>query len=468
MVEVPGEDLPTMTVELALIPWPAHVTRTGDEHAPAGPPSVAVDPALGPEAYRLETSMSGIRIVGGDDAGVFYAKQTLKQLAPAEGGPVPGVVIEDRPAFGWRGSLLDVARHFMPKEFVLRYIDLLALHKLNVLHLHLTNDQGWRIEIQRYPKLTEVGAWRAETMNDGVPHGGFYTQDDIREIVDYAARRFIRVMPEIEVPGHTRAAIASYPELGNSGWPIGVKTSWGIETRVLNVEEATVEFFEHVFEEVFELFPSVFVHVGGDECPRDEWRASARAQQLRRERGLANEDELQSWFIRSLDTFFAENGRRLVGWDEILEGGLAPGATVMSWRGEEGGLAAAEAGHDVVMTPRWFTYFDYRQSDDLAEPPAQPYLLPLEKVYSYQPIPSGLSAAAARHVLGAQFALWTEHIATPRQAEYMAFPRACAFAEVVWSEKRQPYGAFLARLREHLPRLSALGVGYRPLDQSPG
>jgi hexosaminidase len=187
-----------------------------------------------------------------------------------------------------------------------------------------------------------------------------------------------------------------------------------------------------------------------------------------RERGLANEDELQSWFIRSLDTFFAENGRRLVGWDEILEGGLAPGATVMSWRGEEGGLAAAEAGHDVVMTPRWFTYFDYRQSDDLAEPPAQPYLLPLEKVYSYQPIPSGLSAAAARHVLGAQFALWTEHIATPRQAEYMAFPRACAFAEVVWSEKRQPYGAFLARLREHLPRLSALGVGYRPLDQSPG
>jgi hexosaminidase len=455
-----------MTVELALIPWPSYVATTGDEYLLDERPSIAVDPALGPEAYRLETGRSGTRIVGGDDAGVFYATQTLKQLAPAEGGRVPGVEIEDRPAFGWRGSLLDVARHFMPKEFVLRYIDLLALHKLNVLHLHLTDDQGWRIEIERYPKLTEVGAWRAETMNDGVPHGGFYTQDDMREIVDYAARRFVRVLPEIEVPGHTRAAIAAYPELGNDGGPVEVGTTWGVETRVLNVDEATAEFFEHVFEEVFELFPGEFVHVGGDECPRDEWRSSTRAQQLMRERGLANEDELQSWFIRRLDTFFAERARRLVGWDEILEGGLAPGATVMSWRGEEGGVAAAEAGHDVVMTPRWFTYFDYAQSDDPAEPPAQPHVLPLEQVYAYDPVPSGLSAAARRHILGSQFALWTEHIATPAKAEYMAFPRACAFAEVVWSENRQPYEQFLARLRTHLRRLSALGVAYRPLDES--
>lgn len=515
-----------MADELALIPWPSHVARTGDGHVlhertrivavaeaesaaellredlaratgfvlPSGGPvssgaiELDVDPALAPEMYRLEVSRSRIRIVGGDGAGVFYGTQTLRQLMPAEffGAAdrgrrwvVPGVEIEDHPAFGWRGSLLDVARHFMPKEFVLRYIELLALHKLNVLHLHLTDDQGWRIEIRRYPKLTEVGAWRAQTLigrpnpqepelnvYDGVPHGGFYAQDELREIVDYAARRFVRVLPEIEIPGHSRAAIASYPELGNDRRRVEVGSAWGIETRVLNVEAATVDFFKHVFEEVFELFPSEFVHVGGDECPKDEWRAGARAQQLMRERSLMNAEELQSWFIRQLDTFFAEHGRRLVGWDEILEGGLAPGATVMSWRGDEGGIEAAAAGHDVVMTPRWFTYFDYRQSDDDAEPLAPPHVLPLEKVYAYVPVPAGLSPAVARRVLGSQFAVWTEYIRTPRHVEYMAFPRACAFAEVVWSAKRQPYQEFLARLRAHLRRLSALGVAYRPLDGS--
>jgi hexosaminidase len=513
-----------VTAEPALIPWPSQLTTTGDEHVlhertrivaapevepvaellredlaratgfalpPGGPVSssaieLGVVPARGPEAYRLEVGGSRIRVVGGDAAGVFYGTQTLKQLMPIEifgaldrgrRWVVPGVEIEDRPALGWRGSLLDVARHFMPKEFVLRFVDLLALHKLNVLHLHLTDDQGWRIEIRRYPRLTEVGAWRAQTLvgrpnrdqpelnvYDGVPHGGFYTQDDVREIVDYAARRFVRVMPEIELPGHSRAAIASYPELGDDGRPVEVGSAWGIETGVLNVEAATVDFFEHVFEEVFELFPSEFVHVGGDECPKDEWRASARAQQLMRERGLMNSEELQSWFIRQFDAFFAEHDRRLVGWDEILEGGLAPGAIVMSWRGEEGGVEAAEAGHDVVMTPRWFTYLDYRQSDDDHEPLAQPHVLPLERAYAYLPVPAGLSAAAARRVLGSQFAVWTEYISTPRHVEYMAFPRACAFAEVAWSAQRQPYEAFLARLRTHLRRLSALGVAYRPLE----
>jgi hexosaminidase len=365
----------------------------------------------------------------------------------------------------------------MPKEFVLRYVDLLALHKLNVLHLHLTDDQGWRVEIKRYPKLTAVGAHRGQTVvgmpnferpelnvYDGVPHGGFYTQEDVREIVEYAARRFVRVMPEIEVPGHSRAAIASYPELGNDRQLVEVGSAWGIEARVLNVEAATVDFFEHVFEEIFELFPSAFVHVGGDECPTDEWHASARAQQLMRERGLANAKELQSWFIRQLDAFFVARGRRLVGWDEILEGGLAPGATVMSWRGERGGIEAAQAGHDVVMTPAEFTYFDYRQADNEAEPPTWPHVLPLEKAYEYAPVPKGLWGANAQHVLGSQFAVWTEFIATPARVEYMAFPRACAFAEVVWSAKRQPYEAFLARLRVHMRRLSALGVAYRPLD----
>jgi hexosaminidase len=484
-----------MVAELALIPWPSWLARTGESQVlnegtrvvaaaevesiagllradlarafvgpgDSGAIELGIDARLAPEAYRLVVDGSRIRIVGGDAAGVFYGTQTLKQLLPVEGEPrVPGVEIEDRPMLGWRGSLLDVARHFMPKEFVLRYVDLLALHKLNVLHLHLTDDQGWRLEIERYPKLTEVGAWRTQTVDDGVPYGGFYTQDDVREIVAYAARRFVRVLPEIELPGHTRAAIASYPELGSHGLPVGVGTGWGIETRVLNVEEATAVFFEHVFEEVFELFPGEFVHVGGDECPRDEWRSSPRAQQLMRARGLANEDGLQSWFISRFDAFFAERGRRLVGWDEILKGGLAPGATVMSWRGEEGGVAAAEAGHDVVMTPRWFTYYDYRQSDD--EPPGRPYLLPLRRAYEYVPVPPRLSAAAVRRVLGAQFAIWTEYMPTPQQVEYMAFPRACAFAEVVWSAQRQPYEGFLARLRKHLDRLSALGVAYRPLD----
>jgi hexosaminidase len=509
----------------ALIPWPAELAQTGATYELTAQTSIAtgagteaiasllhdelsvttglslpvaaadatdsiklaIDSALPHEGYRLAVAGDGVTIVGGDAAGVFYGTRTLRQLMPPQnygGSPegvrwlVAGVAITDQPAFGWRGSMLDVGRNFQPKEFVLRYIDLLALHKFNVLHFHISEDQGWRIEIRRYPKLTEVGAWRSGTLigrpnrtdpsqdrYDDVRHGGFYTQEEIREIVSYAAARFVTVVPEIDLPGHSQAAIAAYPELGNTGKQIEVGRTWGIIEDVLNVEESTVQFFKNVFDEIFELFPSTFIHVGGDECPKVQWKASPRAQELMKERGLSNEDELQSWFIGQLDKYFAEKGRRLIGWDEILEGGLAENAAVMSWRGIEGGIEAAKAGHDVVMAPTTHVYFDYYQSEDQDnEPLAIGGYLPLSKVYEFQPVPPELADVSER-VLGSQFQLWSEYLPTAAQVEYMAFPRGCAVAEVVWSKERQSYDDFLARLRLHLERLDALEVGYRPLDR---
>jgi hexosaminidase len=388
---------------------------------------------------------------------------------------IRSVEIEDYPRFGWRGAMLDVARHFMPKEFVLKFIDLIALHKLNVLHLHLTDDQGWRLEIKRYPRLTEVGAWRKETLvgkyqrdaaaetYDGKPHGGFYTQADVREIVAYANARGVHIVPEIEMPGHGQAAIAAYPELGNTGQQLPVRTRWGICENVFNVEESTIQFLQNVLAEVLDLFPSPFIHIGGDEAPKTQWKASPAAQTRMRELGLQNEDELQSYFVRRMDAFLNSRGRRLVGWDEILEGGLAPNATVMSWRGEDGGIVAAKAGHDVVMAPNRHTYLDYYQSEDrTTEPLAIGGYIPLAKVYDYEPIPAALSAEEAQHVLGAQGQLWTEYMPTPKQVEYMAFPRLCALAEVLWTPAAaKEYAGFMARLPTHLQRLRILDVNFR-------
>ncbi|MUL42508.1 beta-N-acetylhexosaminidase [Streptomonospora sp. PA3] len=445
---------------------------------------LSVDPAagLGAEGYRLIVDAEGALIVGHDPAGVFYGAQTLRQLLPPTAyrrapaaGPgqwrLPSVRITDRPRFGWRGCMLDVARHFMPKHDVLRFIDLLALHKLNVLHLHLSDDQGWRVEIERYPRLTEVGAWREESQVgaglppafDGRPHGGYYTRDDIREIVAYAAQRHITVVPEIDIPGHSQAAIAAYPELGE-GEPVGVGRQWGIIDNVLNVTDATLEFYRNVFDEILELFPSRYVCVGGDECPKKQWRVSDTAQRRIREEGLADEDELQSWFVRHFDAYLTERGRRLLGWDEILEGGLAPGATVMSWRGTEGGVAAARAGHDVVMCPTDTSYLDYRQSDGADEPIPVGTVLTTADVYAAEPVPAELSEQEARHVLGAQVNVWTEHMDSPRAVDYMVFPRLSAFAEAVWSAGPRDYAEFLPRLEGHLLRLEALGVEYRPLS----
>lgn len=444
-------------------------------------------PALGAEGYHLTVTPSQVTARAAQPAGLFYAAQSLRQLLPPEvfgAAPVEGIAwtmpcveIEDVPRFGWRGSMLDVCRHFMPKEFVLRYIDLLALHKLNVFHWHLTDDQGWRIEIKKYPRLTEVGAWRKETLVgrlqhdvaelvfDGVPHGGFYTQDDIREVVAYAQARHVTVVPEIEMPGHAQAAIAAYPELGNLSEPVEVRTYWGISDNVFNVEESTIAFLQDVLDEVLELFPSEFVHIGGDEAPKKQWRESPAAQARMQALGLRDEEELQSYFIRRMDAYLTSRGRRLLGWDEILEGGLAENATVMSWRGVRGGVAAVSAGHDVVMAPNNYTYFDYYQSADRdAEPLAIGGYIPLEGAYAFEPVCEGIDAEHAHHVLGGQGQLWTEYIPTPEHAEYMAFPRLCALAEAVWTPaERRDYADFLARLAVHLRRLDGLNVHYHPL-----
>jgi hexosaminidase len=473
---------------------------TGFAFAPAGADeqagiSLTVDSThLGPEAYQLTVTSDGIEIVGGGPAGVFYGVQSLRQLLPTEAfsrttvartWEVPAVTVTDAPRFGWRGAMLDVARHFMPKEFVLKLLDLLALHKLNVFHFHLTEDQGWRLAIDKYPRLTEVGAWRPETLvghgstpddqktYDGTPHGGFYTKDDIREIVAYAAERFITVVPEIDMPGHMLAAIAAYPELGNGLKPTQVWTRWGISEQVLNVEDSTLDFCRDVLAEVMELFPSPFVHCGGDECPKTEWKQSPSAQARIAELGLADEDALQAWFTGQMAAYLSANGRRFVGWDEVLEGGgpanLPDDVVVMSWRSEQGGIEAARGGLDVVMAPCQYVYLDYYQSEDRdAEPLAIGGFLPLSKVYSYRPIPGELEPEAAKHVLGAQAQLWTEYVPNPEHAEYMYFPRLCAFAEAVWRDDTagvDPFETFVEqRLQPHLARLDTLGVKYRPLD----
>ncbi len=454
---------------------------TGDEADAQVRLSVDAGAGLGDEGYRLIVDDEGAIIVGNDPAGVFYGAQTLRQLLPADAyrdaplgngeWTLPAVSITDAPRFAWRGVMLDVARHFQPKREVLRFIDLMAMHKLNVLHLHLTDDQGWRVEIRRYPKLTEDASWRTESqlgssrppVFDGRPHGGFYTQDDIREIVSYAKARHVTVVPEIDVPGHSQAAIHAYPELGESG-RIPVGTQWGIFEDVLAVTDEVLEFYRNVFDELMELFPGTYIHVGGDECPKAQWKKSESAQRRIKEEGLADEDELQGWFVRRLNDHLNARGRRLVGWDEILEGGPAPGATVMSWRGEEGGIAAARAGHDVVMSPTRTSYLDYKQSDSEHEPVKVGTLLRTEDVYLAEPVPAVLTEEEAAHVLGAQVNVWTEHIDTPRRLDYMVFPRLSAFAEQVWSTGERDYAEFEPRLRRHLERLDAAGVEYRPLD----
>ena len=455
--------------------------------------SLRLDPSLTPlgdEGYQLSVTARQITIRARRPAGAFYAVETLRQLlprdvfraAPAVGvtWSVPGVQIEDTPRFPWRGAHLDVARHFMPKEFVKKYIDLIALYKLNRFHMHLTDDQGWRIEIKQYPLLTSVGGWRRQTLvgrqnNDSTKwiydarrHGGFYTQDDIREVVAYANARFVTVVPEIEMPGHAQAAIAAYPWLGNTGQQLEVLQHWGVNAHILNPSDSAIHFMQDVLTEVLALFPSHYIHIGGDEAIKNEWQTSPVAQARIRQLGLHNENELQSWLTAQMSQWLAARGRALVGWDEILEGGmegLAPNAVVMSWRGIEGGIAAAQAGHDVVMTPTSNTYFDYYQSaDTLAEPLAIGGFLPLDSVYVYEPIPPALDSLQARHVLGTQGQIWTEYDTTPKDVEYQVFPRLVALAEVAWTPRDQKNIAdFRTRLERHLERLGVLDVHYRPL-----
>src|SRR5213596_458060 len=458
--------------------------------------SLRTDPTLGrlgDEGYRLTVRGTRITIRAFRPAGVFYGVETLRQLlppdvfrqAPVAGvtWTVPAVEIEDMPRFQWRGAHLDVSRSFMPKEFVKKYIDLLALHKLNRFHWHLTDDQGWRIEIKKYPLLTSIGAWRRQSLvgqqrayadttqwiYDKVPHGGFYTQDDVREVVAYAQARFITVVPEIEMPGHAQAAIAAYPWLGNTGQQLEVLTHWGVDQNILNPSDSAIHFMQDVLTEVLALFPSRWIHTGGDEAPKAQWQTSPVAQARIGELGLHSENELQSWMTAKMSQWLAGRGRSLIGWDEILEGGmegLAPNAVVMSWRGIDGGIAAAQAGHDVVMTPTSNTYFDYYQSQDLAkEPLAIGGFLPLETVYAYEPVPPALDSVQAKHVLGTQGQIWTEYQRNPKNVEFMVFPRLVALAEVAWTPAGlKNYGDFTARLTKHFARLAVLDVNYRPLQ----
>jgi hexosaminidase len=426
----------------------------------------------GAEAYRLEVTPQGIEVAARDPRGLFYGIQTLRQLIAASPQAVPAVRILDAPRFAYRGLHLDVGRHFFPVEFIKKYIDLLAAFKLNTFHWHLTEDQGWRLEIKKYPKLTEVGAWRKETIvgharrgpkgYDGVPHGGFYTQEQAREVVAYARDRGVTVLPEIEMPGHSLAALAAYPEYANVPGPFEVRTTWGISEEVFAPSEGTFRFLEDILREVMAIFPSEYIHIGGDEAPKRRWKESPLAQEIIKKEKLAGEDELQSWFIRRIERFLNTHGRRLIGWDEILEGGLAPDATVMSWRGTKGGIAAAKQGHDVVMAPQEDLYFDHYQADPEHEPLAIGGLTPIEDTYRYEPVAAELSASEARHVLGPQACVWTEYMPTTEQVEYMAYPRALALAEIAWSPREaRDWASFSARLPAGQRYLDVLRVRYR-------
>ncbi|MCF8265089.1 MAG: family 20 glycosylhydrolase [Melioribacteraceae bacterium] len=422
------------------------------------------------EDYFL-TVNEGITIKAKSSIGLFYGVQSLLQLLPSEiyGNEkiedeiiLPKVTIIDGPRFNYRGMHLDVCRHFFPVDFVKKYIDFLAMHKMNKFHWHLTEDQGWRIEIKKYPKLTEVGAYRNETMGDGKKYGGFYTQEEIVEVVNYAKSRFIDVIPEIEMPGHALAALASYPEYACTDGPFEVATEWGIFDDIYCAgKEETFIFIENILAEVIELFPGEYVHIGGDEAPKTKWKNCKDCQNKIRTEGLKDEHELQSYFIRRIEKFLSSKGKKLVGWDEILEGGLAPQATVMSWRGTEGGIAAAKSGHDAIMTPTSYCYFDYYQSKPETEPISIGGYLPISKVYGYEPIPTELNSDEAKHILGAQANVWTEYIPNTKHVEYMVFPRIAAMSEVVWSKaENKSYSRFVDKLGIQFKRYSSMDVNY--------
>lgn len=435
-----------------------------------------------PEAYVLEVKNSYILVRAGSAAGAFYAVQTLRQLFPPEFNGIPryrgirwwapSCTITDEPRFGYRGLHLDVSRHFFPVEFIKRYIDLLAMHKLNRFHWHLTDDQGWRIEIKKHPQLQQVAACRDETLVghystqpqtfDGKKYCGYYTQEEVKAVVEYARQRFVTIVPEIEMPGHARAAVTAYPNLGCTGGPYKSATYWGVFEDVFCAgNEETFVFIDDVLDEVCALFPGKYIHVGGDECPKESWKKCPKCQKRIKDNKLKDEHELQSYFIGRAEKMLAKRGKKLIGWDEILEGGLTPGATVMSWRGTEGGIAAAKSGHDAIMTPGSHLYFDHYQADPATEPLAISGYTTLEKVYSYEPIPTELTAAEAKHILGAQANLWTEYIPTSDKVEYMAYPRVTALSEVVWSSKpNRNWSSFTERLRTHFRRLDILGVNY--------
>jgi hexosaminidase len=456
--------------------------RGGSTRPPDAPGAIAFGldpeaPGASPESYEIEVSAQEVRVAAREPRGLFYGAVTLWQLTSAQplkdgGLALPAILITDSPRFRWRGLMLDSVRHFQSPEFILRYLDWMALHKLNVLGWHLTDDQGWRLQIKRYPRLTGIGAWRvpegraAQRDIDPATHrprlyGGFYTQEQVRGIVAHATERNITIVPEIEMPGHATAAIVAYPELGVTGVaPGAVPSDWGIYPNLFNVQEATFTFLEHVLDEVMALFPSQFIHTGGDEAVKDQWIASARVQARMRELGVPDEKALQGYFTHRLGEYLRAHGRRLIGWDEILEGGVPPDAVVMSWRGVAGAIAAAAGGHDTVLSPAPTLYLDNRQGSAPTEPPGRGRVVSLEDVYRFNPLPEGL-ASDARHVIGLQADLWTEHVPTEEDAAYMTWPRAAAVAELGWSPPgRLDWSDFLSRLPAEFERYRTLGIHY--------
>ncbi|WP_299756675.1 family 20 glycosylhydrolase [uncultured Pontibacter sp.] len=431
---------------------------------------------LGNEGYTLEVTPDKIILAANQLNGLYWGSQTIRQLLPAQPTKAPvaiaAVSIADKPRYQWRGMHLDVVRHFQPVEFVKQYIDYLAMHKMNTLHWHLTDDQGWRIEIKKYPKLTQTSAWRDSTLEGhywDLPqtykkerHGGFYTQEEIKEVVKYAQERYITVVPEIEMPGHAVAALASYPELSCTGGPFHVETKWGIFKDVFCAgNEQTFTFLEDVLTEVMDLFPSKYIHIGGDESPKDRWKVCDKCQQRIADEKLKDEHELQSYFVQRMEKFVNAKGRQIIGWDEILEGGLAPNAAVMSWRGTKGGIAAAKEKHYVVMTPGTHVYFDHYQGDRTLEPTAIHGYSPLSKVYDFEPTPAELTPDEQKYILGAQANVWTEYIPTQSHVEYMIFPRIAALSEVLWTPaKLKNWDNFKQRMQQQYQRYEAMGVNY--------
>ncbi len=429
------------------------LAESADELSPA---EEIREPGAVDESYHLRILSDHWELSAKTRSGLFRGQQTVLQLLAAEGDSIPCGEIDDWPDFPWRGMLLDCGRHFMPLAKIKETLDQLALHKFNVLHWHLTEDQGWRLEVPGYPLLTEVAAWRKEP--NGQRYGGFYTSDQVKEVVAYAAERFITVVPEIELPGHSQAALAAYPELSCTGSPLAVQTQWGIFKDVYCAgNDQTFRFLEDVLKHTMDLFPSRYIHIGGDECPKDRWRACSRCQDRMVQHGLADESELQSWFIRRIEKFLIANDRRLIGWDEILEGGLAPEATVQSWRGIRGAIAAARQGHDAIVSPTSHCYFDY----DVAT-------LDLRQVYTFDPRPQKLNDQESQHILGGEMNLWSEYI-PPERLQNMLFPRLLAMAECLWTNSQtRNFPEFLQRMRPHLQQLKAAGLkpgpAARPID----
>ena len=442
---------------------------------------LGLDPSIAnKEGYVLTTTPEGININGQTENGVFYGIQTLRKSIPAEAKEatilIPAGEIKDEPRFSYRGMPLDVGRHFFPKEFMKKYIDLLALHNMNTFHWHLTDDQGWRIEIKKYPKLTEIGSQRSRTVigrntqeNENTPYGGFFTQEEAKEIVKYAQERYITVIPEVDLPGHMLAALAAYPEMGCTGGPYEVCPRWGIFEDVLCIgNDQTMQFLEDVMNEIIEIFPSKYVHIGGDEAPRTRWekcqkcQARIKTEGLKADKNHTAEDRLQSYCMTRIEEFLNSKGRQIIGWDEILEGDVAPNATVMSWRGMEGGIKAAQLGHDVIMTPTSFCYFDYYQTADTKdEPLGIGGYVPIEKVYSLKPVPAVLTEEQSKHILGAQANLWTEYIHSSEHVEYMVLPRMAALAEVQWTQpEKKDFKDFTKRLARLMKFYQRDGFNY--------